>query len=217
MKKGITILISILVILVIIGFGGYYALTPNEPIDISSKGKVITADEILKGSFIKSGNVYTNTLRITGTIAIDDEEFKDIVYTIAKNKNITELENVYTAIVEDKIKFISPYKIMGINSQVEVNLIPSIENGNLKLTLTNAKVGKININNKVLSKVLEKNMNKVPFTIKDNIIIIEKQQISPMTLKKIIIEDDRIIVDLQIKINNLINFINTYDFKINDL
>ena len=106
---------------------------------------------------------------------------------------------------------------MGINSQVEVNLIPSIENGNLKLTLTNAKVGKININNKVLSKVLEKNMNKVPFTIKDNIIIIEKQQISPMTLKKIIIEDDRIIVDLQIKINNLINFINTYDFKINDL
>ena len=117
MKKGITILISILVILVIIGFGGYYALTPNEPIDISSKGKVITADEILKGSFIKSGNVYTNPLRITGTIAIDDEEFKDIVYTIAKNKNITELENIYTEIVGDKIKFISPYKIMVINSQ----------------------------------------------------------------------------------------------------
>lgn len=60
-------------------------------------------------------------------------------------------------------------------------------------------------------------MNKVPFTIKDNIIIIEKQQISPMALEKIAIEDNRIIVDLQIKINNLINFINTYDFKINNL
>ena len=60
-------------------------------------------------------------------------------------------------------------------------------------------------------------MNKVPFTIKDNIIIIEKQQISPMVLEKIAIEDNRIIVDLQIKINNLINFINTYDFKINNL
>ena len=60
-------------------------------------------------------------------------------------------------------------------------------------------------------------MNKVPCTIKDNIIIIEKQQISPMVLEKIAIEDNRIIVDLQIKINNLINFINTYDFKINNL
>lgn len=217
MKKCITILIIISVITVIIGFGSYYALTPNEPIDTSSKGKVITVDEILKGSFIKSGKVYTNPLRIAGTIAIDKEKFKDIVYTIAKNKNITELEKIYTEIAKEKIKFIYPCKIIKINSQVEINLIPSIENGNLKLTLTNAKVGKINVNNKVLSKVLEKNMNKVPFTIKDNIIIIEKQQISPMALEKIAIEDNRIIVDLQMKINNLINFINTYDFKINNL
>lgn len=217
MKKCITILISILVVLAIIGFGGYYVLIPDKPIDTSSKGKVITVDEILNGSFIKSGNVYTNPLRVVGTIAIDEEEFKDIVYTIMINKNIIELENIYIEIVEGKIKLISPYKIMGIHTQLEVNATPSVENGNLKFTLTNAKVGKININNKILSKALEKNMNKIPFTINDNIIIIEKQRMSPMTLENITIENNSIIIDLQIEVNNLINFMNKYDFKINNL
>ena len=95
---------------------------------------------------------------------------------------------------------------MGINTQLEVNAIPSVENGNLKFALINAKIGKFNINNKILSKSLEKNMNKIPFTINNNIIIIEKQRISPMTL-----ENNSIIIGLQIEVNNLINF------KINNL
>lgn len=217
MKKSLTILISILIILAIIGFGSYYALTPNKPIDTSLKGKVITRDEILKGSFIKSGNVYTNPLRVAGTIAIDEEEFKDIVYTIMTNKDITEFENIYIEIVEDKIKFISTYKIMGIQTQLEVNAMPSIENGNLKFALTNAKVGKINISNKILSKTLYSFRKKIPFEIKDNNIIIEEQYMSPMTLENIRIENDSIIIDLQIKINNLIDFMTKYDFKINNL
>ncbi|WP_290457474.1 hypothetical protein [Romboutsia ilealis] len=46
-------------------------------------------------------------------------------------------------------------------------------------------------------------MNKIPFTINDNIIIIEKRQMYPMTLENITIEYNSIIIDLQIEISNL--------------
>ncbi|HSQ87193.1 DUF2140 domain-containing protein [Romboutsia sp.] len=214
MKKSSKIIISIIIVLGIILLGIYYALIPRDRVNIV-EGKFITSEELLTGSFIDYFEVLENPLRLEGKIAISDEEFKNVVYTVMTTYDIQELKNVYIDVSNNAIKVISPYKVLGlIDSQIEVNLNPSVVDNNLNIKLTDFKLGKIKISDKTVSEKLKSYEDKIPFIVKDGVIVVDKSYTYPMTLNDIKIKEKEIILDIQLEVNNFIDFISKYKIKI---
>ncbi len=216
MSKFSKSLITIIVILIIVIGGGYYLLTPNESITSNNENKIITIEEILKGSFINKVEINNNPLRLKGKISISQQEFKDIVYTIANKNNIYELEKANIFINDNKLELIYPYKILGfIDTQIKVYLNPKVVNNNLELTLSNAKLGKINISDKLVVNNIKSYKDKIPFDIKDNVVIVSKDYTYPITLNNVEINNKEIFINLEIYANNLIDFITKYGINVN--
>lgn len=210
MRKISKIIISIVIVLGVMLFGIYYALIPSERIDIV-EGRLITSEELLTGSFINGAEVLKNPLRLQGKISMSGEEFKNVVYTVMTEYNIKDFKNVYIDVKNNAIKVISPYKILGfIDSQVETDINPSVVDNNLNIKLTHFKLGKIKINDKTVSKGLRAYQKEIPFVVQDNSIIVDKKYTYPMTLNDVNIKEKKIILDLQLQVNNLIDFISKY-------
>lgn len=214
MKKSLKIIISIFVLLGIVLLGAYYALTPSESVSIS-KGRLITSEELLTGSFIDNVEILKNPLRAQGKISISKDDFKNVVYTAMTEYNIEELKNIDVNIFNNGIKVVSPYKVLGfIDSQISVNLNPTIVNHNLNIKLTDCKLGKIKIKDEKIGRLLKQYKDKIPFTLKDNVLIVNKNDTYPLTLNKIDVKDKEILLDLQLEVNNLIDFISKYKVNI---
>lgn len=214
MTKISKIVISIIIILGVTLFGIYYALMPSEKIDIV-EGRLITSEELLTGSFIDHVEVLKNPLRLQGKISMSGEAFKNVVYTVMTEYNIEDFKNVYIDVNNNAIRVISPYKILGfIDSQIEADLNPSVVDNNLNIKLTHFKLGKIKINNKTVSKKLQAYQKYMPFVVQDNIIIVDKKYTYPMTLNDVNIKEKDIILDLQLEVNNLIDFISKYKVNV---
>lgn len=215
MSKISKVLITTVVALIIAIGGGYYLLTTNENITANKTNKIITIEEILKGSFIEKVEINNNPLRLKGKISISEQEFKDIVYTIANKNNIEELEKSNIFIEDDKVVLDYPYKVLGlINTQLQVHINPKIINNNLELTLSNAKLGKINISEKIVANNIKLYNDKIPFDVKDNAVIVSKDYTYPITLNNVVINNKEIFIDLEIYANNLIDFITKYGINV---
>lgn len=214
MKKKNKILISIVILIGLIIGVAYYLLIPREKIEVDTNTKLITAEDILKGSFIDYGEILKNPLRLKGKISITNEEFKNIIYTIMTKNNINEFKKVYIDLSENKIRAIIPYRILGINTQIDVNLQPYAKDNELYFTLTNLKIGKLKVSDNILSNQLDKYKSKIPFEINKNSIIIKEEMILPIIIDNINIENNKIIVELEIKVKNILDFVKEYGIKI---
>ncbi len=73
---------------------------------------------------------------------------------------INELENNFVEMKNGKIKVAGPYKVFDlVNSQYELELRPTLKDGNLVVSLENVKIGKFKLSDKMLEKILS-NYNK---------------------------------------------------------
>ncbi|MGX4599881.1 hypothetical protein [Faecalimicrobium sp. JNUCC 81] len=215
MKKGAKILISILVILIIITGGTYYVLIPKERVTQNTNNKIITEQDLLQNASIDEFQLVKNPLRLKGKVSISSDEFQNIIYTIMNEYNVEDFKHANVDINNSKVKIMYPYKVLGfIDSQLEVNLIPEVVENKLNIVLTDAKLGKINISDKILKESLKKYREKIPFEVKNNTIIIDKNDIYPTTLNKVEITEKDILIDLEIQANNLIDFISKYNINV---
>ncbi|MBO3443095.1 hypothetical protein [Clostridium sp. CCUG 7971] len=215
MKKGSKMLISILVILIIITGGTYYLLIPKERVTQNTNNKIITEQDLLQNASIDEFQLVKNPLRLKGKVSISSDEFQNIIYTIMNEYNVEDFKHANVDINNSKVKIMYPYKVLGfIDSQLEVNLIPDVVENKLNIVLTDAKLGKINISDKILKEGLKKYREKIPFEVKNNTIIIDKNDIYPTTLNKVEITEKDILIDLEIQANNLIDFISKYNINV---
>lgn len=215
MKKSVKILLSILVILIIITGGIYYSLIPKERVIQNTNNKIITEQDLLQNASIEGFQLVKNPLRLKGKVSISSDEFQNIIYSIMNEYNIENFKNANVDINNSKVKIMYPYKVLGfIDSQLEVNLIPEVVENKLNIVLTDAKLGKINISDKILKEGLKKYREKIPFEVKNNTIIIDKNDIYPTTLNKVEINEKDILIDLEIQANNLIDFISKYNINV---
>ncbi|WP_042274137.1 hypothetical protein [Faecalimicrobium dakarense] len=215
MKKGSKILISIIIILIIITGGLYYSLIPNERVTQNTNNKIVTEQDLLKNASIDEFQLVKDPLRLKGEISISRDEFQNIIYTVMNKYNVEEFKNSNVDIKDSKVKIKYPYKVLGfIDSQLEVNLIPTVVENKLNILLTDAKLGKINISDKVLKEGLKKYQEKIPFRLENNTIIIDKSDTYPTTLNKVEITEKDILIGLEIQANNLIDFISKYNINV---
>ncbi|MBY2478709.1 DUF2140 domain-containing protein [Clostridioides difficile] len=203
MGKVAKILLSLLVIaLVFIGIV-VYILTPKERYDVSSQNNEIIDEEYLsKGSYINSMEVVKNPLRMVGKVSVSEDEFRNLIYTLMQKHGIKELENNFVEMKDGKIKVAGPYKVLGlINSQYELELVPTLKGENLIVSLENVKLGRFKISDKMLEKILSNYNKKVPFEVNGNKVTLEKSYLYPVTLKNISIKKGNIDLDMEVEID----------------
>ena len=129
--------------------------------------------------------------------------------------NIENLKYTDIAIKDNIIKVVGPYKALGfIDTTYQVDLTPKIINNNLTITLNNFKIGKIKISDSILKKGISEYKDKLPFEVNENVITVDKSFTEPITLNDVNIKDDNVILKVEIRINNLIDFIKDYNVQI---
>lgn len=215
--KGTKIAITILIIIVILIGGMYYTFTPDKKINFNdSDCNIITTEELLKGNFIESFNILTDPIRLEGAIAVSSDEFRDIIYTVMTNYNYNTDDLKYSNITlhNNYIKVIMPYKLLNIiDTQYEFNIYPTLVDNNLHLNLREFKIGKLKLSNKIVQSILKENISNLPFDINNNVIIIDKIYMEPVTLKDINVEDNKIIVNISVSALDIIEFIGEHNSK----
>lgn len=214
MKNKNKILVGIVVVIALLIGIGYYLITPEEKIDLNTNAELITTEELIKGSFIGYGEILTNPLRLKGEMSFTNQEFKNILYTIMMKNDLKEFSNVNIDINTDKIRVILPYNILGIDTLIKINIEPSIENNNLHITLVDSKIGKIQISDKILGRLLENFKDKLPYKVENNKIIIDKESILPIILDEVNIKNNKLVIKVEVKAKNILEFIKENKIKV---
>lgn len=210
--KNITKILAIIAIIILIFVGAiYYFLTPSEKLDLSSTNKenrVVTSEDLLKGASIDTFKVLNNPLRLEGKINVSDEIVQNLVYTIMKKSDMENVEYSDIQVVKDRIKIISPYKVLGfIDSQYELYLDLGVEKDNLVATLNDFKIGKIKVSNTIVKNVLKKYKSTSGLKVEGNKFIVDKSNIYPMLVKKVDVKDNIVILNVEVEAENVMEFL----------
>ncbi|TQY83771.1 hypothetical protein EWM14_09380 [Clostridioides difficile] len=119
-----------------------------------------------------------------------------------RNRTIEENLDLFERMKNGKIKVAGPYKVFGlVNSQYELELRPTLKDGNLVVSLENVKIGKFKLSDKMLEKILSNYNKKVPFEVNGNKITLEKSYLYPITLKNISIKKGNVDLDMEVEID----------------
>lgn len=213
-KKYKTIL-YLMVVFVIILAVVFYALIPEYKVSNNRTEKIITIQDLVQDTYIDSLKIASDPLRLIGKLSIDNEDLRNIIYTLKEKHKFEELKEVSFNIKNSKINILDPYKFMKfINSQYSVDLSPSIVDGDIVILFDNLKIGKINLPNKMLVSILSNLKDEVPFIIIDNVLTVDKSFIKPLTLNKINLKEDKLILDIELHFKNIIDFIKEYNIKV---
>lgn len=213
-KKYKTIL-YLMVVFVIILAVVFYALIPEYKVSNNRTEKIITIQDLVQDTYIDSLKIASDPLRLIGKLSIDNEDLRNIIYTLKEKHKFEELKEVSFNIKNSKINILDPYKFMKfINSQYSVDLSPSIVDGDIVILFDNLKIGKINLPNKMLVSILSNLKDEVPFIIIDNVLTVDKSFIKPLTLNKINLNEDKLILDIELHFKNIIDFIKEYNIKV---
>lgn len=207
-KYTIVILISIIVLLAIM----YYLLIPKNFIDTNSEN--IKKTDVLKESYIKNLKVKPDGFKIKTDIVLTQNSLNNIGNLLIKQSQNDDIESIFMKIEDKGVKSYIPYKLMGlINTQIELYAIPDVEKNNVKIKIDNVKLGKINLNDKMVETVINKNFKDVGIKSKDGYVIINKDKLNPFIIEKIILENKKIDITLEVPIEDLVKIINNYGLK----
>lgn len=216
MKKLFKIIVPIIIVILILLWALYYLLIPTNKIYLERDNKIITYKDLIEGDFLKSCELLKNPLGLKGNIEVSNKEFRDIIYTLMKKYNISELKDTYIEIEDKNIKVSSPYEVLGfIESQFELTIVPKVVNNILNIKVTDSKLGKINISNNILKRIMKSYESKIPFSIDGDTIIIDKNYTYPLVIDRLSVEKGKIILEAEVRIDNLLDFIKDYDININ--
>ena len=164
---------AIILLIVIIGGGLVYGLTPDESIE--SKDKLANASiATTVDSFNKdlAKNVSIEQFRnLSSTIKLDNSKFQSLLKN-SVDKNSALLEGSYK-IERSHINAKLPIKLLGVfDTIVNSNISVAGEGNSLTLTLEDSKMGKLPIPGFILEKYLKEALTGTSAEVKGNVITI---------------------------------------------
>lgn len=208
MKKIVKILVGVIVVLIMAVGGFIYALQPEGGIQKDTTGnREITKEDIIQMNILDSLEFKKETNNFEGSISFTEEDISNILYTFMKNYDIDDIISNDIEISGKNLIIKAPINVEFINTQAEISILPSVENGNLIVNIENVKIGKINLPKIILSKIIESQKDEIPFEIRDTSIIIPKETLSPIQLKKVYIEENKLKIDIRLNLKDAMQYV----------
>lgn len=164
---------AIILLIVIIGGGLVYGLTPDESIEskdkLANSSTTTTVDSFNKDL---AKNVSIEQFRnLSSTIKLDNSKFQSLLKN-SVDKNSALLEGSYK-IERSHINAKLPIKLLGVfDTIVNSNISVAGEGNSLTLTLEDSKMGKLPIPGFILEKYLKEALTGTSAEVKGNVITI---------------------------------------------
>lgn len=211
-RKAITIIISTLLILLT----GWFLFNKNnkneETLDLNSNNihssnssnKSIVNDDLKKmlpGIKTSSLEILDNPVRVSGKIYIPQDNIYNILINFLRQTNNDSISDLNIKLNDNLIQLSAKYKILGfLNLLISTSIEPSIDTtGDIKLSIKDIYVSKININEKVITSVVEVWIKDEKLLKSDgNAVLIDKNILSNIKISNIEIKNNNIICDIEL-------------------
>ena len=211
-RKAITIIISTLLILLT----GWFLFNKNnkneETLDLNSNNihssnssnKSIVNDDLKKmlpGIKTSSLEILDNPVRVSGKIYIPQYNIYNILINFLRQTNNDSISDLNIKLNDNLIQLSAKYKILGfLNLLISTSIEPSIDTtGDIKLSIKDIYVSKININEKVITSVVEVWIKDEKLLKSDgNAVLIDKNILSNIKISNIEIKNNNIICDIEL-------------------
>lgn len=217
MQKKYKVIGIIGIFIIIFIFFIYYLLTPMNVIDIEDKVEKINNKENLKDIYLKDLEIYEKGLEANIKLVIEENKLNSILNSNFLDEIHSNIENIYVNLNEKKLHVYIPYKVINlIYTQIEFEATPKVDKDKFYIIIENAKLGKINISDNIVSKIIKENLQNTGFEIEKNIISIEKNFIEPFSLKDVKVNKSNLYITANISINDLTKFVVNNQIKINE-
>lgn len=211
-RKAITIIISTLLILLT----GWILFNKNnkneETLDLNSNNihsgnsynKSIVNDDLKKmlpGIKTSSLEILDGPVRVSGEIYIPEDNIYDILINFLRQTNNDSISDLNIKLNDNLIQLSAKYKILGfLNLLISTSIEPSIDTtGDIKLSIKDIHVSKININEKVITSVVEAWIKDEELLKSDgNAVLIDKDILSNIKISNIEIKNNNIICGIEL-------------------
>lgn len=213
MQRDYKVIMVVFIFIIILVGTIYYFLTPYNYVYIESQNeKKGNREEI----YLKDFEVYSKGLKASIDLVVKENKFNSILSSML-NKSNSNIESIYVNFEENNLYVYISYKIINlIDTQIEFKAKPKVDKNEFDITINNAKLGKININDNTVSKIIKDNINSKNVKVEKNTIVINKDIITPFTLKNININKNNLYITVNVSINDLIKFISDNGVKIDE-
>lgn len=211
-RKAITIIISTLLILLT----GWILFNKNnkneETLDLNSNNihsgnsynKSIVNDDLkkmLSGIKTSSLEILDGPVRVSGEIYIPEDNIYNILINFLRQTNNDSISDLNIKLNDNLIQLSAKYKILGfLNLLISTSIEPSIDTtGDIKLSIKDIHVSKININEKVITSVVEAWIKDEELLKSDgNAVLIDKDILSNIKISNIEIKNNNIICGIEL-------------------
>ena len=212
-RRAITVFVSIILILSI----GWILFEKNnkdkETLDINLDNNIYSSDssnksivddnlkKILPGIKTSSLEILDNPVRISGEIYIPSDNIYDILINFLKQTNNDLISDLNIQLDNNLIQLSAKYKILGfLNILVSASIEPSIDTtGDIRLSIKDINISKININDKVIASVVEAWIKDEELLKSDgNAVLINKNILSNIKISNVKIKNNNIICAIEL-------------------
>ena len=212
-RRAITVFVSIILILSI----GWILFEKNnkdkETLDINLDNNIYSSDssnksivddnlkKILPGIKTSSLEILDNPVRISGEIYIPSDNIYDILINFLKQTNNDLISDLNIQLDNNLIQLSAKYKILGfLNILVSASIEPSIDTtGDIRLSIKDINISKININDKVITSVVETWIKDEELLKSDGkAVLIDKSILGNIKISNIEIKNSNIICAIEL-------------------
>lgn len=216
MQRKYKVIMIVFVFIIIMVGTVYYFLTPDNSAYIESQNKKIENIGTLEEIYLKDFKIYSKGLKASIKLVVEENKLNSILNSMLDKSN-SNIESIYVNLGESDLSVYIPYKIIDlIDTQIEFKAMPKVDKNKFYITINNAKLGKININDNIVSKIIKDNISSTKLKAEKNIIVINEDIINPLNLEDISINKNNIYITANVSINDLIKFIGDNRVKINE-
>ncbi len=214
-RKYKVIIIVFICIMILVGTV-YYFLIPDNYAYIEGEDEKIKNKQALEEIYLKDFEIYPEGLEASIKLVVEENKFNSVLNSMLDNSK-SNIESIYVNLNENNLYVYIPYKIINlIDTQIEFKAIPKVDKNKFYITIDDAKLGKININDNIVSKIIKENISSTNLKAEKNIIVINEDIITPLSLKDINVNKNNIYITANISINDLIKFVGDNGVKIDE-
>lgn len=197
---------NLLIILLILAGIAWFAVSPASQISPSQRVAQADSQNFSKSLGQMASNIQFSDQGLTSQMELDQAAFNGLLKAAFTNQNSQELLQGSYQLEAGRIQAKIPYRIFGaIQSQLELDLRLGMQDQNLVLTVSSARLGRIPLPDSMVEQVLqEQSQQNSSLIVSGKTLQIPLPQ-EAFAVRDVKVQAGKVVVNLQVEQNDFLN------------